>query len=143
MADNNDIKTVTRKDATATDQTWTGVTGTDVDAGTKRALDVFLKGGSVTVTSDVSTTQTVHNKTTGAADVEVSQALGATTKQLLIRCRTRATLKYTFTATESGSKFITISPGAVRSITDLGLTSGTIYFQADKASVVVEIEEWT
>lgn len=75
-------------------------------------------------------------------DTEFSQTITEGTQQLLIRCRGSATIKFTFVSGESGTKYITIRRGTVYSAANLNLLGKTLYMQVDKASQVIEIEEW-
>jgi hypothetical protein len=95
-----------------------------------------------TATLEFPITPTIYNVTTAATPgTETSQALTSGTKQFLIRVRGVANLQYSYVATQSGSNFITVPPRSTRVVTDINF-SGTIYFQVDKPSQVVEIEEW-
>ena len=87
-------------------------------------------------------TPTVFNKSAPLADTEVSQALSSSTKKFTIKVRGFAKLQLSFVSGESGTKFITVHPGAAYS-EDLIDFSGTLFFQTDRASQTVEIIEWT
>ena len=78
----------------------------------------------------------------GTASTEFSHTFAANTKKILIRCRGRATTQFSFTATESGTKYITIRPSTVYTENNI-LFNGTIYLQVDKASQTIEILEWS
>ena len=100
---------------------------------------------NITATTSVSLpgTPTIYNITSsGTANTETSQALTANTKQFTIRARTRADLKIAFTATESGTNFITIPKGTSYTVSGIDFT-GTIYLQSPSTSIPVEILEWT
>lgn len=77
----------------------------------------------------------------GSANTETSLALTADLKQLTIRSRTTAKLQFSFTATESGTNYITIRPGTVWRMDQISFASSTLYIQSNKASNVVEIME--
>ena len=90
-------------------------------------------------------TPTIYNLSAPTANTEVSQVLSVTVKQLLIRVRgpTGAKAQFSFVATESGTKFITIEKRAVYSGDNLALASATLYIQTDKAAQTIEILEWS
>jgi hypothetical protein len=85
---------------------------------------------------------TIYNVSVPLANTEVFQALSDDTKQFTIRCRGNAQIQFSFTATESGTKFITIPPGCNYTSGDLQIVTKSIYLQTSKASQVVEIIEW-
>lgn len=88
--------------------------------------------------------QTIYNVSSpGTAFTEFSQALSDGTKQLLIRVRGTADLRYTFTATEANTKYVTIPKNNSRQISGVNLSSATIYLSCSKSSQVIEIEEWS
>lgn len=90
------------------------------------------------------TTHTIYNVVSpGTASTEFNQVLTNNTKQLLIRCRGKATVQFSFTSGESGTKYITIEKNAVYKASDLNLVNKTLYMQVDAANQVVEIEEWS
>lgn len=76
------------------------------------------------------------------ANTETSQVLTNGTKQFTIRVRGESELKFSFVATESSTKFITVPKRSSYTVNDINL-SATIYFQVDKPSQVVEILEWS
>ena len=94
----------------------------------------------VVFTSSAST-PTITNLSVPLANTEVSHALTASVKEIYLRVRGIANLQYAFTATESGTKFITVPKGAHHIIEGINITSGTLYVQCDKASQTVEIRE--
>jgi len=84
---------------------------------------------------ELPSTPTIYNVTMpGTANTEASQLLNTGTKQFLIRCRDLANIKLAFTTAESGTNFITIPKRSSYTISDINF-SGTLYFQADQASV--------
>lgn len=85
--------------------------------------------------------QKITNLSLPMANTEVSHTLSANLKQIIIKLRGIADLKFSFTATESGTKFITIPKGATLSLIELNFASETVYFQSPKASQTVEILE--
>lgn len=97
--------------------------------------------GSVSLES--STTPLITNLSLPTANTEVSHSLSSDLKQLMFRARNASKLQFAFTATESGTKFITVLPGVVYFEKDLDLSGKTLYVQANIASETVEILEWT
>ena len=85
---------------------------------------------------------TIYNVATTTADTEVSQVLSANTKQLLIQNRGRGRVQFSFTSGQSGTNYITIPPGASLTLTDLNISSGTLYLQSNKANQTIEVLEW-
>lgn len=86
---------------------------------------------------------TIYNLSAPAANTEVSQALPANTKKLLIRCRGNARVQFTFTSGQSGTNFVTISSGSMYAQDLLLLNSITLYLQTNLPSQTVEILVWT
>ena len=84
------------------------------------------------------TTPTMFNITLGATDTEQSQALPADTKKFLIKTRGNTELKLAYTATESGTKYVTIPKQGVF-VDENFYSSQTIYFQSPQTGDVVEI----
>ena len=84
---------------------------------------------------------TIYNVVVANAATEESQALSAKVKAFTIRVRGIANLQFAYVSTESGTKFITVPKGSSYSKDNLNFT-GTLYFQTDEDSQVVEIEEW-
>ena len=75
------------------------------------------------------------------AETEYSHALQANLKQLLVKARGNATLKITFVATESGTKYFTISRGNTLTLDGLSFASETLYIRSTAAGEVAEILE--
>lgn len=92
--------------------------------------------------SIVRTEPTIYNVSVPLANTEVSQTLSDNTKSFTIRVRGTCTLKFAFDSGQSGTNYITIYPGSSYSIEGLNF-SGTLYFQTNKPSQVVEILEWS
>jgi len=77
------------------------------------------------------------------ADTEVAQVLSNKTKRFLIRVRDyTSALKIAFVVNESSTNFIGIPRGCSFSEEAISFT-GTLYFQTNKASQIVEILEWS
>lgn len=107
--------------------------------------------GDVRVTLDgevvdvglVAGTPNIINLSVPTAATEVSQVLSDNTKRLEIRARqTNAQLQFAFTATESGTKFLTIPAATTYSLDGLDLDSTTLFIQSDKNATIVEILEF-
>jgi hypothetical protein len=98
------------------------------------AILAALGGASNTVFTPV-------NKTIPLAATEVSEAIGTSTKQLLIRARSprNAQLQFAFVATESSTKFITIPKGNSFNIESVNINSTILYLQSDQPNTIVEI----
>lgn len=121
--------------------------GEEVVPGSK--ADYYLKVGPtpgrplvVTFDPDMHDPQ-IFNLSVPLADTEVSQALPSSTKRFLVRARGKSRVQFSFNSGDSGSNFITISPGAVYSEDNLRLTSLTLYLQTSLANEVVEVLTWS
>ena len=123
----------------------TGLTAeVETIGGKERLLVDITSQTAIPVSVNESTTHTIYNVISpGTANTEFSQALTDNTKQLLLRCRGDAKIQFTFVSGESGTKYITLEGRAVYQVSSLNLTSKTLYMQADAASQVIEIEEWS
>lgn len=95
-----------------------------------------------TVTVEAAQNPKVYNVSVPLANTEVSQALSANTKKFLIRVRDSARMQLAYEATESSTNFVTVPSGCTYEESELNFT-GTLYFQTNKASQLVEIVEWT
>lgn len=93
-------------------------------------------GGSTT------TTPTIYNIDLTLANTEYSQAITNGAVKITLRTRLASNLKVSFTATESGVKYITIPPGASYEINTIRTNNLTLYVQSDVAANVLEIVEW-
>jgi len=102
--------------------------------------------GSQTQTFRSASGQSISNEITNLsipiANTEISHVLQLNLKQLIVKARTNgAKLKVSFVVGESGTKYVTIYPGCVLTLTDLGFSASTLYIQSSKVSTVVEILE--
>ena len=86
-------------------------------------------------------TPTIYNVLVLSANTEFSQLLSDSTKRFTIKVRDAAKLQIAYLPGESGTNFLTIPRGAVYTEDNMSF-SGTLYFQADKAGVTVEIVQW-
>lgn len=75
------------------------------------------------------------------ADTEYSLALVNGLKELRIKCREYADLKYSFVSGESATKYFTIWRGVCDNLTDLDFNTKTLYIQSSKANVTIEVME--
>jgi len=89
------------------------------------------------------TTNKIYNVTCTLAGTEYSQALSANTKKVKIKARGNSKLKYSFVATESLTKYITVHAGGYEIEEGFNTPTLTIYFNASKAGEIVEISEWS
>jgi len=89
------------------------------------------------------TTPTVYNVVTpGTANTETSQLLTDGTRKFTIKVRGEADLKLAYTATESGTKYISVPACSVYTEENISFT-GSLFFQVNKISQTVEIIEWS
>ena len=65
----------------------------------------------------------------------------------MVRSNKAIRLQYTFTANESGTKFITVMPGVRKEINNVSIIGPTsLYFQlnsVENSGTIVEIETWS
>jgi len=74
-------------------------------------------------------------------DTEYSHVLQDNLTQLRIKCRGYSTLKICFKSGESGTNYWTINKGCVDNIDGLSFSGKTLYIQADKPGMTVEVME--
>lgn len=86
-------------------------------------------------------TPTIYNVAVPLAATEVSQTLSLGVKKFLVRVRGHSNLQLAFDPGQSGVDYISIPSGTTYS-EDQVMFSGTLYFQTNKPSQVVEILEW-
>ena len=104
-------------------------------------------GGQGFVPKDVNanitgaTSTKITNLSLATANTEYSHTLQSGLKGLIVKARGDAMVKISFTATESGTKYITIPKGAVLTLDGLTFGGITLYAQATKASEILEILE--
>lgn len=106
---------------------------------TRRVSDKKTHDLLQTLGGSTNTTTSIFNISVPLANTEVSQQLPNDTKGFTIRNRENGKLKLAFTSGESGTNYITISPGSTYVNRNL-YSSLTVYFQSTKGSQVVEIE---
>lgn len=95
-------------------------------------------------TSTPPTTPVIYNKISPLLpNTEFFQTLSDGTKKFTIKNRGTKAIKLAFTATESGTKYITIPGNASMSENDVFLNGVSLYMQVAAASQTIEILEWT
>ena len=106
------------------------------------ATPIIITDASVTADIQNPTTQKLTNLFLPTADTEVSHTFVTNLKRFLLRSRQGAILKFSLVLGDSGSKYLTVKPGAVYSSGDIDLAADTLYIQGSIISTV-EIEEWS
>jgi hypothetical protein len=99
--------------------------------------------GSINANINPSTTPIITNQIATLANTEYSYTFPMNTKKFSLRTRGNAKIQLAFVSLQSGTNFITISPGNSYEEKDLKLVSVTAYFQLNKAGETVEILSWT
>ena len=84
----------------------------------------------------------ITNLSIPLANTEYSLALQNSLKKVIIRCRGDAKLQLTFVSGETNTKYFTIEKNNSLELSDLDLSSTTLYVRSDKASQIVEIWEF-
>lgn len=87
----------------------------------------------------VGTTPAIYNLTMTLANTEYSQALPSGTRAITIRCRGLYDVKFSYTASASGTTYITIPSGMNYFEEQVNLSSKTIYAQCATAGQILEI----
>ena len=100
--------------------------------------------GNITVGANPADTPNIFNVSTILANTEYSQALPSGTKHWIIKCREAdAKVKFSFTAGNSGSSYITVNIGNFYEAMNVELTGIVVYFQVSKPTRNVEIITWS
>ena len=108
----------------------------------------FPVEATVNLTASKPNTHTIFNKLVATAATEVSVILPDKTEiiTIMVRSNKACKLQYSFVSGESGTKYITVSPGVRKEISGIGLSGVTpLYFQlslTDSGGTIVEIETW-
>lgn len=105
-------------------------------------LDVNIINPSIAVTIGGLTTPNIQNITIAVANVEQSYVLPVNTKTYNLKARGNSRIRLAYTAGQSGTNFVTIPPGNEYNVDGLN-SSLTIYFQANNALEVIELESWS
>jgi hypothetical protein len=87
-------------------------------------------------------TATIENVTITTANTEQSHTFPTGTMKFLLRPRGNGKIKLSHDIGNSGSTYLTVSPGAVYESPDFKPLPKTIYFQSPTAGLVVEMESW-
>lgn len=112
--------------------------------GPSTGLDVYVIGGSISVTVNGVLTPTITNISIPLLGVEQSHTFSSTTKRFSIKLRDTASLKYSYTLGQSGTNYVTVPVGCELTEDNLALAGSlTIYFQTNKNSQTLEIKSWT
>lgn len=74
------------------------------------------------------------------ADTEVSHTLSANVQKIFIFPLTKANIKFSFVATESGSKYVLIPKNNSFTIDDIKFPGSTLYLQCDIINTVIVFE---
>jgi hypothetical protein len=98
--------------------------------------------GGFSVSVSANTTPAINNVTATLADTEYNYAFAVGTKKFLIRSRSGTSFKFSFTATESSTNYVTCN--GIYDIENLDESIAfTIYFQTKKAEEIFEILSWS
>ena len=89
------------------------------------------------------TTSDIQNVTIAVANTEQSIVLPANTKRFRVCVRGSAKLQIAYTATESGTNYISVWPGAFYEETGLDIANLTLYVQASASGEIVEVVSWS
>ena len=119
------------------------LTASDVsqtDGSLKRALDVFLRGGSFEINIDDASEVKIANLAMATPGNEESYSFQDNMKQVMIRSRVLTDVQFAFTSGESGTNFITLKAGCSLSISSLDFNSKVFYAQASTATTLEIIE---
>lgn len=85
----------------------------------------------------------IYNVAMADADTEYFQAIDRNAEKILIKERSGGSdLKLAYTETESGTNYITIPAGTVKTIDDIFTKDIIFYFQSPDATLTAEIEVW-
>jgi len=101
----------------------------------------FIPNTTVDVAN--ATTQKITNIIITNANTEQSLTLETNLKQILIKVREEAELKFTLASGESGTNYLTLEPYNTYCREDLDLAAGVLYFQSPTSGVTLEIEQWS
>lgn len=87
---------------------------------------------------------TIAHQTATLADVEYSYSLPSGTRQFTVKVLGDSKVKYSFTASESGTLYDVLYPGAVYKEMYVNPSSSlTLYFQTSKDNETLVITSWT
>lgn len=101
-------------------------------------------GKSVEVEITGSTNPIISNVPLSVSGIEVDILLPNDCKQFLLRLRdSSSSLQLSYVAGQSGTVYLTISPGCFYSDADLTVSGLHLYVQSPSASQIVELVTWT
>lgn len=89
------------------------------------------------------TSEKITNLSLPTINTEVGHSLQDGLKGLVVRSRVPSVLKFSFTSSESGTKYVTINKGAVLFLEGIEFSSKTIFLQSDKVTTVEILELYT
>lgn len=103
-------------------------------------INTQFKPKSLNVTISASTDVEITNYSVALADTEYSHTLQDNLKQILIKNRNAARTKIAFVLGESLTKYMTILPGTVLTVSDLDFSSKVLYFNCSVPCTLEIIE---
>jgi|PlaIllAssembly_1097288.scaffolds.fasta_scaffold1221359_2 hypothetical protein len=95
----------------------------------------------ITVDIANSTNCKITNLSIPLKNTEHSVVLSSNLKQLRIRCREYAILKYSFVSGDSGLKYWSIPKGCTENLIDLDFNGVVLYIQSSHDAITVEVME--
>ena len=106
--------------------------------GLKLDAIVDALGGTSTTTN----TKVIFNEVIASADTEQSLSISGLIVGYMIKSRGRGNIKLSHVSGESGTKYLTVKPGAVYT-DEHRYNNLTLYFQSNIAGEVIEIVAWS
>jgi hypothetical protein len=122
--------------------------GTNFITSTINGFDVGLDVNLINpVTLDrdgIGATPNISNIAMAVAAAEYSYGIVSGTKKLTIKSRQNGKLQIAWTSGQTGTNYLTISPGSSYTIDSIDTSTGlTLYFQSTKDTDTLEILYWT
>lgn len=108
------------------------------DAATQTTLAAILAAMESLPTAPV-----IYNVTMTLANTEYSQALPSNTRKFLVRCRGAYAIKVCFTASGSGTLYVSVPSGMTYWEDQINDAAITLYFQCATAAQVAELVAWS
>lgn len=84
----------------------------------------------------------IFNISAPLSNTEYSQILPNGTTHFLIRARNNSKLQISYSAGQTNTTFLTITPGTIYTVDSVKLIGKTIYFRSTKDNTVIEIVAW-
>jgi len=112
-------------------------------------MGIFSPSGASPITGSTTLvgkkTPTIQNLSMPTSGTEYSFSIPASSVAIEFMSRECGKIQFAFTATESGTTFRTVWPGAEYPIENLDASNGaiTVYVQSTKDNDVLEIVSWT